>query len=238
MLDHIAEVYQLLNTKYPRGLHWILAGDYNELKIEAILNISPNLKQVLTKHTRMNPPRILDKIITTLAAYYQTPDVLPPLDNDPNKDGKPSDHNIVIMCAISVLNNKPTRETKVITYRPITGAGVVKMDDWFKCTNWDTIFQDKNMDEKAHDMMTLIKEKTDEYFPLKQRKIASDNQLFFTLNLATLKRKKQREYNKNRKSPRWKEMDSKYKIMLGKAKRICYKKEISKIKKSNPRKWY
>ena len=142
------------------------------------------------------------------------------------------------MCAISVLNNKPARETKVITYRPITEAGVVKMDQWFKCKNWDTIFQDKNVDEKAHNMMTLIKQKTDEYFPLKQRKIASDNQPFFTLNLATLKRRKQREYNKNRKSPRWTEMDSKYRIMLNRAKMTFYKKETSKLKKSNPSKWY
>ena len=27
LLDHIAEVYQLMNTKYARGLHWIIAED-------------------------------------------------------------------------------------------------------------------------------------------------------------------------------------------------------------------
>ena len=33
-------------------------------------------------------------------------------------------------------------------------------------------------------------------------------------------------------------MDVKYKYMLDKAKRTYYKKEISKLKKSNPSKWY
>ena len=85
LLDHIAEVYQLMSTKYSRGLHWILAGDFNELKIQGILDIYPQLKQVVTKPTRTNPPRILDKVITTLSALYQTPIILPPLDNDPNR---------------------------------------------------------------------------------------------------------------------------------------------------------
>ena len=91
----------------------------------------------------MNPPRILDKVITTLSAYYQAPNILPPLDNDPNKDGSPSDHNIVVMCAISVLYNKPARMSKVITYRPITEAGTIKMDEWFKCLDWDNLFHEK-----------------------------------------------------------------------------------------------
>ena len=65
------------------------------------------------------------------------------------------------------------------------------MDEWFKCLDWDDLFHEKNVDEKAHEMMTLIKKKTDEYFPLKQRKISSDNQPFYNLNLATLKRRKQ-----------------------------------------------
>ena len=33
-------------------------------------------------------------------------------------------------------------------------------------------------------------------------------------------------------------MDDKYKVMLDNAKRTYYKKEIAKLKKSNPKKWY
>ena len=183
----------MLNTKYPKGLHWILAGDFNELKIQGILDISPNLKQVVTQPTRMNPPRILDKLNTTLSAFYQPPSILLHLDNDPNKDGKPSDHNIVVMCAISVLSNKPARETRVLIYRPITEAGTVKMVAWFNCQNWDSLFQGKSVDEQAYVMMALINQKVDEYYPLKQRKISTDKKPFYNMNLATLKREKQRE---------------------------------------------
>ena len=30
LLDHISEVYHILNKRYNQGLHWILAGDFNE----------------------------------------------------------------------------------------------------------------------------------------------------------------------------------------------------------------
>ena len=107
LLDHIAEVYHILNSRYKKGLHWIIAGDFNELKIKSILDISPNFKQVVNQPTRFNPPAILDKIITTLHAYYQPPEIQPPLENDPDKNGKPSDHRIVSMSSISTINNQP-----------------------------------------------------------------------------------------------------------------------------------
>ena len=106
LLDHIAQVYNLLCSKYKRGLHWLICGDTNDLRLDPILALSPNLKQEVQNFTRLNPPRLLDPIITTLGRYYQIPEILPPLDNDPDCDGKPSDHMMVIFTPISVINNK------------------------------------------------------------------------------------------------------------------------------------
>ena len=238
LLDHIAEVYQQMNKKFSKGLHWILAGDFNDLKEQKVLDISPNLKQVVTKPTRMNPPAILDKIITTLHTFYQMPIIQPPLDNDPDKTGSPSDHKIVVMEPISTINNKPARTTKTITYRPITEAGIEKMETWFKgqtCGNRD---QNKNVHEEAHELMNTLRVKTDECFPLKTRKITSDNQPFYTEKLSILKRRKQREYNKHRKSTKWINLNIKYNDLLDDTKKMYFKKEISKLRKSNPRKWF
>ena len=165
LLDHIAEVYQLMSAKYSRGLHWIIAGDYNELKIQPILDITPNLKQVVTKPTRLNPPRVLDKIITTLTPYYQEPIILPPLDSDPDKNGKPSDHNIVVMSAINVVNNKPGRQSKNITYRPITESGIDEMESWLNCDELPNHLENKKLNEKAQDMMNLLQTKNNLFFP-------------------------------------------------------------------------
>ena len=90
LLDHIADTYHLLCSKYQSGLHFILAGDTNDLKLDAILSLSPQLKQVVSSATRNGA--ILDPIITTLSKIYQSPVCLPPLDNDPDNNGAPSDH--------------------------------------------------------------------------------------------------------------------------------------------------
>ena len=76
-LDHIAETYNFLNAKFGKGLFWILAGDTNDLNLAPILHLSPTLKSVVTKPTRLNPDRILDNIITDLSKFYQCPEVLP-----------------------------------------------------------------------------------------------------------------------------------------------------------------
>ena len=238
LLDHIAEVYQQMSTKYSRGLHWIIAGDYNDLKIDSILDISPRFKQVVTKPTRLNPPRILDKIITTLADFYQEPEILPPLDNDPDKNGSPSDHNIVVMSAINVVNNKPGRQSRKVTFRPITEGGIEKMESWLKCEELGNCMKGKQVDEKARDMMQLLLTQVNKFFPEKNRKISNDNQPFFTEKLAKAKRKKQREYNKNRRSAKWKAMDLGYKFQLDTAKKYYYKNKIAKFKKYDPKKWY
>ena len=122
--DHIAEVYNILSTKYQRGLHFIIAGDTNELDLGPILSLSPNLTQIVRNPTRLDPvtgvEKMLDPVIMTLTTYYQTPQCLAPLDPDPDSNGKPSDHRIVVVQPISAINNQCTRSTRSIKTRPIT----------------------------------------------------------------------------------------------------------------------
>ena len=235
LIDHISEVYQLLSSKYNKGLHWIIAGDFNELKDQKILEISHSLKQVVAQPTRLNPPSILDKIITSLHSYYQVPEIKPPLDSDPDKNGKSSDHKIVIMTPINVINNQSARITKVITYRPLKSTGMDKMQEWFQQEGLVIKPYEDNAHEMAKYIMETLKEKTNEFFPFKTRKISSNNQPFFSETLSKLKRKKQREYNKKRKSMKWKKLDCEYRVKLNTAKMSYYKKEIASLKKSDPK---
>ena len=142
LLDHIAQVYGQLNSKYKNGLHWILAGDTNDLKLNPILSLNVNLKQMVLNPTRMNPPRILDPIITSLSDYYQTPECLPPLDPDPDSNGKPSDHKMVLMSPVDVINNKSSRTYRNITYRPISDEGIVKMKAWLLEEKWENVLNE------------------------------------------------------------------------------------------------
>ena len=140
LLDHIAEVYSQFSAKYTKGLHWLICGDTNDLKLDPILHLNANLKQVVLNPTRMNPPRILDPIITSLSSYYQTPECLPPLDPDPDCDGKPSDHRMVLMTPISAVNNQPGRIYREIKSRPIHEQGLNEMKKWLSSQAWTDIF--------------------------------------------------------------------------------------------------
>ena len=72
----------------------------------------------MTKPTRIDKASrkeaMLDPVIMTLSHYYQVPQILAPLDADPDNNGKPSDHNIVLVNPICAINNKVARTTKEI----------------------------------------------------------------------------------------------------------------------------
>ena len=196
---HIAEVYSQLSKKYRNGLHWLICGDTNDLKLEPILALNHRLKQVVQNNTRLNPPKLLDPIITTLGKYYQVPECLPPLDPDPGSNGKPSDHLMVLMSPISTVNNKPARMTKKVTYRPINDLGLLKMSDWLEKEDWRVVLDEKSTNGKAETLQNMLLEKFQEYFPEKHKVISSDDQPFISEKLKRLKRKKCREYQKHRK---------------------------------------
>ena len=103
LLDHINQAFNLISTKFGNGLHFIIAGDTNDLKLENILNLTHNMKQLVNNVTRLEPPALLDPIMSTLGKFYQQPVCLPPLDPDPDSNGKPSDHLIVVMRPITTL---------------------------------------------------------------------------------------------------------------------------------------
>ena len=148
LLDHIAQVYNLLSSKFKEGLHWLLCGDTNDLKLDEILSLNSNLKQVVQTPTRLNPPRILDPIITSMSDYYQLPVCLPPLDADPDSNGKPSDHLMVVMSPVSVLNNKSARTKKKIVYRPYSELRLQEMKEWIENENWNSILEECTADKK------------------------------------------------------------------------------------------
>ena len=168
--------------------------------------------------TRMNPPRILDPIITSLSDYYQTPECLPPLDPDPDSNGKPSDHKMVLMSPVDVINNKSSRIYRNITYRPITDEGIAQMKAWLLKEKWDTVINENCPNLKAENFQAQMLRKIDEFFPLKEKKVADDDQPSFNEKLRRLKRKKCRIYRKQRKSEEWRRLEEIYRKEIKKAK--------------------
>ena len=238
LLDHISESFNILNTKYGRGLEFILAGDTNDLNLDPILALTPKFQQIVQDWTRMDPPAILDPIITTLSSYYQVPECLEPLDADPDKGGKKSDHKIVIARPIDLINNKCARTTKTIKFRPFSKSGIEKMKNWFIDQSWEKVLEASTAHEKASVFQEMLLNILDEFFPEKSRKINNDDQPWMSNKLKKMDRKRKRVYRKERRSEKWKEMNKMFKIETRNAKAQFYKKTISNLKQSDPGKWY
>ena len=238
LLDHIAVVHNMMNARYKKGLHWILCGDTNDLKLDSILNLSPNLKQVVQNPTRLNPPKMLDPIITTLSSYYQLPECLPPLDSDPDCNGKASDHLMVVMKPVSVMNNQPARRKKKITFRPFNDDCMQRMQQWIEKEKWSEVTHESSPHQKMEILQNLLVKKYEEFFPEKTKTVTSDDQPFYSNKLQKMKRRKGREYSKHRKSRKWEIMNKEYEIEVAKAKKGYYDKKIKHLCKVNPKFWH
>ena len=198
-IDHISDVYNQLGVKYKKGLYWIIAGDTNKMKLDMILQLNSNMKQMVTNFTRLNPPRILDPTITDLGKYYQKPLVLPPLDIDPDKNCKPSDHKIIKMNPISNVNNKPARSKREVKFRPYPKSELTKMKQWFEVQQWENVTNATSAHEKAAILQSTCMDAFKKYLTIKPVVFSSDDTPWINPQIKTQMRKRKREYSKHRR---------------------------------------
>ena len=138
----------------------------------------------------------------------------------------PADHLIVVFEPIEPINNKPARTTREIKIRPMKKSGIDLFRIWLNSQNWNEVLWEKSVHEKSSTFQQILLNKLDEFLPTKVRKISSDDQPFCNEKMKILNRAKSREYNKNRRSEKWKQLNLKYKKEVRKAKRSFYKDKI------------
>ena len=238
LLDHISDAFNIMSTKYSRGLHFILSGDLNHLNIDPILSLSPKFTQIVTDYTRLNPPAILDPIIMTLPHMYQTPVCLDPLDADDTSGGKSSDHRIPVARPINILENKNSRQGRIVTFRPLTKSAYENFRNWIVDETWSDVYEAESAHKKASNLQELLCSKFKQYFPEKSFKVNSDDQPWITFQLKKLDRKRKRVYSKERRSARWKKLDKEFKEEVKSAKVNFYKNSIADLKLKKPGQWY
>ena len=173
-----------------------------------------------------------------MANYYQSPECLPPLDADLGSGGKPSDHLTVVMAPIAAIDNKPARTTREILVRPMKQSGIDLFGSWLKSQDWIEVLKAETVDEKSEILQKMLLEKLDQFLPLKKRKVCSDDQPFCTEEMKRLKRLKSREFHKNRKSIKWRDLNKRYKKEVSSAKKKYYTNIIKDLKTSNVSQWY
>ena len=236
LLDHISQTFHLLTAKHGDGLQFILGADANKLDLSSILSLSPTMRQLVVTPTRGEA--ILDPILSTLGLWYQTPISLPPLQADPGTGGATADHMIVIMKPITMMDNKPSRQTRQIKVRPLPESLVNLIKATLRCHDWENVYNAKTSNEKAQIFHKEVMEIVNRIAPEKYRNISTDDQPWYTDQLKILDRKRRREYRNNRRSDRYHILQKEYETKCKQAKKKFFNQMVRQIREANPSRWY
>ena len=236
-IDHLADVFHTLSSKYGPDIKFIIGGDYNRLNLKPILNLTPDFKQVVNVPTRRNPDAILDKIVTNIHALYQPPTTLLPLENDDDKTGKPSDHLICIMRPIST-GIPPSVKYKQIKFRRFPDSALREMGRWLQGQNWHEVYMLTCPNQKAEKFESILMEKINLYFPEKVIKVNSNDKPWVDRKLLQIDRQRKREYNKRKRSEKWKKLNNLFHERAKILKENYYKDRVEDLKTSNISQWY
>jgi len=161
----------------------VIAGDLNRLSLKPILSISHDLVQTVKTPTRLNPPAILDPIITTMASFYADPVTKPPINPDLGKKGAPSDHLTVLMRPLTSEFDIKPRIYKSITVRPLTDSGLNQFRAWIETENWAKVYTTPGAEKKAEIFQDMLSTQFEKCFTAKTIKVSEDDQPWVTTRL-------------------------------------------------------
>ena len=235
-IDHIIETIHLLRSKYNNEVHFLCGGDVNRLNISSILDAYGALKQCVTVPTRKTA--ILEVVLSDLSNMYHSPTTLPPLQVDNDKTGSDSDHNIVVFAPQLNTQYKTVRKKKTMKVRPLPESAILKYEtELIKC-DWENIINCKDVNEKVTNFHETIISKLDKYLPEKTVRISSLDKKWMLPKLKALHRQLQREYYKNRRSIKWKQLKIRFKREKRKAVKTFYASFVSDLKRTDPKRWF
>ena len=228
--DHIAESFHYLKTKYS-NIKFYFLGDFNDFKPDVILQQSPQLRQLV--HYNTCGDSSLDLIITDCHALYHPPFSSHPLQPDDPTRAKDSDHLINIFLPKSDPNVASRRTYKTITIRPITESQLSAIGNTLSGLDWSHVENATNTENKLQMLRDTTSIIINEISPEKQIRICCDDPVWMNARIKILMRKRNREFDKNQKTEKWRKLMKACKKACKKAKKNFAKD----LKETDPGTW-
>ena len=236
VIEHIIETIHILRAKYNNEISFCIGGDFNRVDISEILDCYGGLKQVISVSTRNQAT--LEILLTDLHSLYHPPTTLPPLQVDVDKNGKDSDHNIVVFAPKSNIQFKEQITKRTIKTRPILDSQLNNFERDLANYPWAEVFHGRSVNEKVDHFHTFLRSQLDFYFPEKTTKISNLDRNWMSPHIKQIHRRMQREFFHHRKSLKYKKLKSKFKKMKRNAVKTFYSAFVSDLKLTDPGKWY
>ena len=232
--DHISTNYHLLKMKTPTAKFWFL-GDFNDHSPNLILHLSQQLRQIV--HHPTYGQKTLDLAITDAHALYHPPRSEPPLlPKDPSA-ASPSDHHGNLFIPRSDPAYKTARASKTITVRPLTKSQLNALGNWIVNETWKYVLQEDDTDTALDNFTNTVFTMLDATAPVKKIKISCDDPAWMNSRIKSYIRRRNREFDKNGKTQKWKILKKKCKHMCKKAKHDFANSFVMNLKNKDPRTW-
>jgi hypothetical protein len=193
LAEFLAVTLGQLRAEHP-GCRVILGADINDMKLDALRLLDPSLRQMVTFHTNKLATKTLDVILTDCPDLLQEPTRLPPLQVDPGKDGKDSDHYGVEVLPRTNLAPRGGSRRERISVRPFPESGLARHGVALLEEEWPGMAEAGTSTKKVVAFEERIQELLDRDFPSKMVSVGPDDLPYFTEELRSLKRRRQRAY--------------------------------------------
>ena len=170
--------------------------------------------------------------------YYKSPIIVPPIQPDNPNKGKPSDHSVPVCIPHTDRYTAPSRNYRIIKYRPLPDSGVRKFGEWIVTECWDSLSDEMTPTEQAVAFEQLLSAKLDQFCPQKQMKLSSKDKPFITAELKQIDRQRNREYIKRGKTEKYKRLEKQFKTKFKIEAAKYLQKNMDALKDTNPGKAY
>ena len=177
-----------LRQEHP-GSRVILAGDRNDMRVEAITDLDPTLKQLVKGFTNKNNDKTLDVILTDSRDLLQEPSLLPPLQVDDRKEGKDSDHKGVQCLPRDNVASQGGAIREKLTVRRFPESRILDFGLALANEDWGLNEDEMNMDKMVDVFVNHSDLMVDKFFPRKVVMVGPEEKPYFTEELRHLKRR-------------------------------------------------
>ena len=113
-----------------------------------------------------------------------------------------------------------------------------RLGDRFEAQQWIQVITEDSMNKKAEGLISMITEALNKYIAEKVIKIASDGEPRYSEKHKKLDRRRRREYNRSRRSPKYFELNRQYKEKSSNTKKKYKRDQIDDLKTAKSGQWY
>ena len=164
--------------------------------------------------------------------------MVPPVAPDDPQKGVPSDHSVPIATPRSNISQDQSRQYKTIHYRPFLEEGVKKFGVCLENENWTFLDKEMNPSDQVRRFEAKLMNDLEACLPLKKLKISSYEKPWINFELKYLDRRKKREYAKNGRSEKYRNIKAKFDKKFKEAAGRYINKNVNELRLSNPGKAY